>query len=50
MITPLTPIDLDTATDAEIIAAYMADDETEEGARAYLDIIRGKSPSGAIID
>jgi hypothetical protein len=50
VIEPLAPIDLDAATDEEIVAAYLADGESEAGARAYLSIIRGKSPAGAIVD
>jgi hypothetical protein len=50
MITPLTLDDVDNATDEQIIAAYMLDGETEEGARAYLAVIRGNLPAGANVD
>ncbi|MDQ0576452.1 hypothetical protein [Agromyces albus] len=40
MITPLTLNDVEHATDDEIVAAYIRDGETEEGARAYLAMIR----------
>jgi len=50
VITPLTPIDLERATDTEIVAAYMRDGEDERSARAYLAILRGDTPPGAIAD
>jgi hypothetical protein len=50
VITPLTPIDLATATDQEIIDAYLADGEDEQGARAYLAVIRGNVPVGTSVE
>lgn len=50
MITPLSLDDVEHATDAEIIAAYMTDGETEETARAYLAVIRGNLPAGTPVD
>lgn len=50
MITPLTLDDVENATDEEIIAAYLQDGETEEGAQAYLAVIRGELPPGVTVD
>lgn len=44
MITPLSIADVDKATDAEIIAAYIEEGETEGAARWYLGAIRGTNP------
>lgn len=44
MITPLTLEDVEHATDAEIIAAYVNDGETEDVARAYLAVLRNPDP------
>ena len=42
MITPLTMTEKEflAATDEELVSAYMADGETESGARAYVAEIR----------
>ena len=48
--TPLTLADIENATDEEIIAAYILVGETEEGARAYLAVIRGNLPPGITVD
>lgn len=48
--TPLTLDDVDSATDGEIIAAYLRDGETEDGARDYLAVIRGNLSPGVAID
>lgn len=45
MITPLSIENVETATDAEIIAGYIADGETEDAARGYLAVIRGRTPA-----
>lgn len=50
MMTPLTLDDVENATDDEIIAAYILDGETEDGARAYLAVIRGNLPPGVTVD
>lgn len=50
MIAPLSLPDWETATDDEIVAAYIADGETESSARALLAQLRGDAPDGAVID
>jgi hypothetical protein len=44
VITPLSLDDVEHATDEEIIAAYVADGETEESARGFLTVMRGDLP------
>lgn len=44
MITPLTLENFENATDAEIIAAYVNDGETEDVARVYLAVLRNPDP------
>ncbi|GAA1915257.1 hypothetical protein GCM10009775_04610 [Microbacterium aoyamense] len=50
MITPLSLDDVETATDAEIIAAFIQDGETEDSARAHLAVIRGQLPADTTVD
>lgn len=50
MITPLTIDDVDTATDEQIIAAFIDEGETPDTARAFLAAIRGDLPPGVTAD
>lgn len=50
MPTPLSLPDVEYATDAQIVAAYIEDGETEDPARALLAQLRGEIPPGAILD
>ncbi|WP_348788447.1 hypothetical protein [Leifsonia sp. NPDC080035] len=45
MITPLSLDDSDSATDDEVVAAYVADGMDEDGARAFLAVLRGRVPT-----
>ena len=47
MITPLSIADVDKATDEEIIAAFVAEGETVEDARAMLAQLRSTDSSRA---
>lgn len=50
VITPLSLDDVENATDGEIVAAYLRDGETEEGAHAYLAVIRRHLSPGVTVD
>lgn len=50
MITPLSLDDVESATDEEIVAAFIRDGETEQSARALLAALRGRTPDGAPTD
>lgn len=49
VILPLTPLELGTANDAEILAAYASVGVDKGAARAYLAILRGEQ-SEFVID
>jgi hypothetical protein len=43
-------VDVDVASDEEILAAYADDGVPPGAARAYLDAIRGRTPAEFIVD
>jgi len=43
-------VDVDTATDEEILAAYKAEGVPAGAARAYVDALRGRTDSQFVVD
>lgn len=50
MITPLTIVDPDAATDHEIIPAYIPDGVDADAARGFLRVLRGELPDERRVD